>query len=127
MDDLALHQGDVERAGFEPRHVLGAALGVDGFDIEPGIDAAHALNEGRPIDRKATARRCGAEADLHGLSLRRQRRQGGGANKEASAMGHGMSVAVVAAMDFDRDVAQMRKPGQTTLIGLDRQRRIRDQ
>ena len=39
----------------------------------------------------------------------------------AAVVGHGMSVAVVAAVDFDRDVAQPREIGQAILIVLDRQ------
>jgi hypothetical protein len=42
-------------------------------------------------------------------------------------MGHGMSVAVIAAVDFDGDVAQPRKVGQAHHIVVDRQRRIRHQ
>jgi hypothetical protein len=67
MDDLALHQRDVERAGLEHWHVLGAAPGVDRLDLERRIEAAHALDEGRAIDRKAAARGRRAEADLQGL------------------------------------------------------------
>ena len=77
-----------------------------------GIGAPHGRDEGRAIDREAAARRRGAEGDLHGLRPRRHSRQGSRAKEEMSAMGHGMSVAVVAAVDFDRDVAESREVGQ---------------
>ena len=105
---------------------LGTATPGGGFPVYGAafIEGVRRVDEGRTINREAAARRRGAEGDLHGLGFRRQRRQGGGAEKEMSAMGHVMSVAVVAAVDFDRDVAQPRKVGQAHLVVVDRQRRI---
>ena len=69
--------------------------GVDLLDLEPGIEAAHAFDEGRAIDREAAARRRGTEAHFHGLrsclmSLGGQRREKSGTGEEVSAQRQGM-------------------------------------
>lgn len=119
MHDLALRQGEVEGACFEPWHFSVLPLVLIASISSPGIEAAHAVDEGRAIDREAAARRRGAETDFHGLGLSRHGRQGGG-GAEISAIGHGMSVAVGAAVDFDGEVAQPRKVGQAHLVVVDR-------
>ena len=67
VNDLALDQGDIEAAGLEHRHVLGAALGVDRLDLETGILRLDRGDEGVAIDGKAATRRRRAEPDLHRL------------------------------------------------------------
>ena len=104
MHDLALHQSDVERARLEPGHVLGAALGVDRLDLEPGIGATHAFDEGRAIDRKAAAWRGGAEGDLHGLSFRGPRRGDGGSQDNMSAQRHGGTISML--LNIGGDIAE---------------------
>jgi hypothetical protein len=64
---LTLHQREVELAGLEQRHVLGAALGVARLDRDRGIGLVHALDERGAVDRKAAARRGGAEREIERL------------------------------------------------------------
>src|SRR5438552_8165023 len=59
--DLPRHQGDVEPARLEQRHVLGAALGVARLDAQQRLLRVHHLGEGLAVERKAAARRRGAQ------------------------------------------------------------------
>jgi len=59
--DLALHEPDVELAGLEHRHVLGAALGVPRLDAQGGIERIDGLGHRLAVDREAAARRGRAE------------------------------------------------------------------
>ena len=61
---LALHQRDVEALVLQHRHVLRAALGVDGLDGEARVGLLHGGDERRPIDRKAAAGGGRAEPQL---------------------------------------------------------------
>ena len=62
---LALHQRDVEALLLQHRHVLRAALGVDGLDGEARVRLLHRSDERGAIDGEPAAWRGGAEPELH--------------------------------------------------------------
>ena len=77
---LALHQRNVELAGLEQRHVLGAALGVLRLDLEGRVHLVDGGGDRIAVDGKAAAGRGGAErhdglARLRGGKSERQHGQ----------------------------------------------------
>src|SRR5260370_1323178 len=56
VDHLALHQGQVERAGLQPRHVLGRALGIARAHVEGRVHLVAGVSHRLPADLEAAAR-----------------------------------------------------------------------
>ena len=68
---LALHQGQVERARLEQRHVLGGALGVARAHLERRVHLVDGVGHRLAVDREASAGGGGAEG--HGGAARGRR------------------------------------------------------
>src|SRR5205823_8388089 len=104
VDDLALHERQVELAPFQQRHVLDAAPGIARLDVERRLLRAHDSGQGLAIDRKAAAGRGRAEREDGAV-----RRANGPAEPDAEGGQRD---------DEDREEARHRPYPSTSRVGL---------